>query len=84
MKKRIGIVKLSREGVTLEYYLLGSRKAGYGLEVVEKAAGKTRRECCEQITRNRRKLRALGTAVVRGAVFPGFLAEIVSEWDGRN
>ena len=81
MRRRIGTVRLAEEKVILVYYLFGSRKDGYGLEVVEKAGGKTKRECCEKITRNRRKIQSLSAAVIRGVVFPGFLAEIVAEWE---
>lgn len=81
MKRRVGVVRLPEEKIVLEYHLFGSRKEGYGLEVVEKAGGKTKRECCEKITRNRRKIQSLCAAVIRGVVFPGFLTEIVAEWE---
>ena len=81
MRKRIGTVRLVKERIVLDYYQLGSRKEGYGLEVVEKAGGITRRECCEKITRNRRRIQSLGAAVMRGIVFPGFLSEIAAEWE---
>ena len=81
MKKRIGTVRLPEERITLKYYAFGSRKDGYGLEVVELAGGGERRERCPGVTRSRARFQRLCAAVVRGAVFPGFLAEAIAEWE---
>lgn len=79
-RQRIGTVRLQEGGDILHYYLLGSRREGYGLEVVRHVSGQMTRERCEKISRNRQKVLTLGKAVFRGIVFPGFLSEIVEEW----
>lgn len=77
---RIGTLHLRKEGLTLRYYLLGSRRSGYGLEVEQLQNGIITGERCMAISRSRRVVHRLGREVLRGAVLPGYLAEIASEW----
>ncbi len=79
-RSRIGTIQLPDRRIELRYYIVGSRREGYGLEVIQELDGVTTRECCANITRSRQAARSLGKTLLRGVVFPGYMAELVAEW----
>lgn len=80
-RDRIGTIQLPAYGITLHYFIVGCRKEGYGIEIIQDENGVITRECCAGITRRRQAVRDLGNAVLRGVVLPGYLKELVVEWE---
>ena len=81
MKRTMGEIFLPKENMRLRYRIFGDEKQGYGLEVTLTQNGKERCERCEHLTKSLAEIRRFGRAVVTGAVLPGFLKELVEEWD---
>lgn len=80
-RSRIGTIQLPTQNITLKYYVFGCRKDGYGLEIIQETNGVITQECCANISKSQQAVRALGDAVLRGVVFPGYLSELVAEWE---
>jgi hypothetical protein len=80
-RSRIGTVSLPGQRTTLTYYVFGCRQEGYGLEIIGETDGVTICEQCSHLTNQLVEILSFGKAVVRGTVFPGFLAELAEEWE---
>ena len=78
-REKIGSIRFPKKGITLRYYLLFSRKDGYGLEVEQEENGVRTSEVCSPIAAEREIVLNLGREICRGVVFPGYLAEIVED-----
>lgn len=79
-REMIGMIQIPEEKIQIRYYLFGSRKLGYGFEILQKTGNVITRECCNRITRSYARARNFGKEIVRGSVCAGFLSEVVSEW----
>ncbi len=74
MKKCVGNIELP--GRRLDYYVYGSHKSGYGIEIKE-----TCTEIAEQIVScNLEKAVYLAQKLQHGSVFPANLSEIVEDF----
>lgn len=79
MRKCVGNIEL--QGRRLDYYVFGSQKAGYGIEITETCIEKADQIVSSSLD----KALLLAQELQRGSVFPANLNEIVEDFQyGSN
>ena len=81
MKKNVGSILLPKNGTTLRYYVFGSRKKGFGVQIMRCYGEQVvQSEISSHLTYDWPSARDFAHSLARGAVFPDSLKEICEDY----
>lgn len=81
MKKKAGSVLLPKKGMSLQYYVFGNGKEGFGIQIIQYRGEhvlQNKVEC--RLTHDFLSAYKFAHSLARGAVFPDNLSEICEDY----
>lgn len=80
MVESVGKIIFRRQKNSLEYYVFGDERRGFGIRIIQRNL-KSKQSEQVHVTHSREKALAFAHCLAKGTVFPQHLRDILEDWE---